>query len=413
MKTAVIYARYSSDSQTEQSIEGQLHVCNEYAKSNNIVILRTYIDRAMSGKTDKRPDFQQMLKDSARKEWDFVLVYKFDRFGRNRYETAIHKKELKDNGVKVVSATEYLPDTPEAIIFESMLEGYAEYYSAELSQKIRRGNNESRLVPPEIYEIVRKKVNDNKYGKTSENVEYLLKNKIICGYCGKSIVGENGTAHTGKRMYYYKCGGRKNAKNGCNKQTIRKDLLEKLVLDGMIEEMKKPGIMNGLIAELLRIQQENSKVNAATLMLQKEQKSNASAIDNLLQAIEQGGTAASAMKRLRELESRQNDLEEQIAIEKSKSEIALTEFQIRQFYEEALRNTPKMLINALVKKIILFDDKMQIIFNSPLKNAESAIMKVSPEYRGFSFAKKQIHIRYKVPQRADPVNFNFEIILMI
>lgn len=70
----------------------------------------------------------------------------------------------------------------------------------------------------------------------------------------------------------------------------------------------------------------------------------------LLQAIEQGGTAASAMKRLRELESRQNDLEEQIAIEKSKSEIALTEFQIRQFYEKALRNTPKMLINALVKK---------------------------------------------------------------
>lgn len=74
MKTAVIYARYSSDSQTEQSIEGQLHVCNEYAKSHNIVILHTYIDRAMSGKTDKRPDFQQMLKDSARKEWDFVLV---------------------------------------------------------------------------------------------------------------------------------------------------------------------------------------------------------------------------------------------------------------------------------------------------------------------------------------------------
>ena len=83
-------------------------------------------------------------------------------------------------------------------------------------------------------------------------------------------------------MYYYKCGERKNSKNSCNKQTIRKDLLEKLVLDGMIEEMKKPGIMNGLIAELLRIQQENSKVNAATLMLQKEQKSNAAAIDNLL-----------------------------------------------------------------------------------------------------------------------------------
>ena len=143
-KTAVIYARYSSDSQSEQSIEGQLRVCNEYAKNNNILVLKTYIDRAMTGTNDNRPDFQRMLKDSARKEWIYVICYKLDRFSRNKYETAIHKKELKDNGVKVISATEYIPDTPEAIIFESMLEGYAEYYSAELSQKIRRGNNESR-----------------------------------------------------------------------------------------------------------------------------------------------------------------------------------------------------------------------------------------------------------------------------
>ncbi len=139
MKTAVIYARYSSDSQTEQSIEGQLRVCEDYAKSHDIVIVNTYIDRAMTGTNDNRPDFQRMIKDSSRKEWDFILVYKLDRFSRNKYETAIHKKELKDNGVKVVSATEFVPDTPEGIIFESMLEGYAEYYSAELSQKIRRG----------------------------------------------------------------------------------------------------------------------------------------------------------------------------------------------------------------------------------------------------------------------------------
>lgn len=122
-KTAVIYARYSSDSQSEQSIEGQLRVCEDYAKKNNILILNTYIDRAMTGTNDNRPDFQRMLKDSNRKEWDFVIVYKFDRFARNRYETAIHKKELKDNGVKVLSAMENIPDTPEAIIFESMLEG--------------------------------------------------------------------------------------------------------------------------------------------------------------------------------------------------------------------------------------------------------------------------------------------------
>ena len=100
MKTAAIYARYSSDSQNEQSIEGQLRVCEEYAKRNDILILNTYIDRAMSGRNDNRPDFQHMLKDSNRKEWNYIIVYKFDRFARNRYETAIHKKELKDNGEK-------------------------------------------------------------------------------------------------------------------------------------------------------------------------------------------------------------------------------------------------------------------------------------------------------------------------
>lgn len=123
IKTAVIYARYSSDSQTEQSIDGQLRVCEEYAKQNDILVLDTYIDRAMTGTNDNRPDFQRMIKDSAKRAFSYVLVYKFDRFSRNKYETAIHKKALKDNGVKVVSATEFVPDTPEGIIFESMLEG--------------------------------------------------------------------------------------------------------------------------------------------------------------------------------------------------------------------------------------------------------------------------------------------------
>ena len=144
MKTGVIYARYSSDTQTEQSIEGQLRVCNEYAKNNDILILRTYIDRAMTGTNDNRPDFRQMIEDSKKHDFNVVLVYKFDRFSRNKYETTKHKKTLKDNGVKVVSATEYIPDSPEAIILESMIEGYAEYYSAELSQKVKRGMNETR-----------------------------------------------------------------------------------------------------------------------------------------------------------------------------------------------------------------------------------------------------------------------------
>lgn len=75
MKTAVIYARYSSERQTEQSIEGQVRVCTEYAQRNDIFILDTYIDRAMTGTNDNRTDFQRMLKDSAKRAWDYVLVY--------------------------------------------------------------------------------------------------------------------------------------------------------------------------------------------------------------------------------------------------------------------------------------------------------------------------------------------------
>ena len=145
LKTAVIYARYSSDKQTEQSIEGQLRVCQDYAQRNDIVILDTYIDRAMTGKNDHRGSFQRMMKDSHKRQWDYVLVYKLDRFSRNKYETAMHKKTLRDNGIRLLSAMENIPETPEGIILESLLEGMAEYYSAELAQKVKRGRHETRL----------------------------------------------------------------------------------------------------------------------------------------------------------------------------------------------------------------------------------------------------------------------------
>lgn len=145
MKTAVIYARYSSDRQTEQSIEGQVHVCNDYAERNGILIVGHYIDRATTGTNDNRDSFQQMLKDSDKKPWDYVLVYKLDRFSRNKFEMAMHRKHLKDNGIKILSAMENIPDSPEGILLESLLEGMNQYYSEELSQKTRRGQRETRL----------------------------------------------------------------------------------------------------------------------------------------------------------------------------------------------------------------------------------------------------------------------------
>ena len=143
--TAVIYARYSSDNQREESIEGQIRECTAYAEKNGITVVKHYIDRAISAKTDNRPEFQQMIKDSDKKLFDIVLVWKLDRFARNRYDSARYKTQLKKNGVKLMSATEIISEGPEGIILESVLEGYAEYYSADLSEKVIRGMTENAL----------------------------------------------------------------------------------------------------------------------------------------------------------------------------------------------------------------------------------------------------------------------------
>ena len=139
MKNAVIYARFSSHAQNEQSIEGQLAECRVFAEHNNLRIVREYIDRALTGTTDKRPDFLQMIEDSKRKGFQFVIVYQLDRFARNRYDSATYKAKLKKNGVRVLSAKENITDDASGILIEGVLESMAEYYSAELSQKVKRG----------------------------------------------------------------------------------------------------------------------------------------------------------------------------------------------------------------------------------------------------------------------------------
>ncbi len=144
-KLAVIYARFSSDKQREESIEGQIRECTAFADANGIKIIGTYIDRAMSARTADRPQFQAMIRDSAKQTFDFVIVYQLDRFARNRYDSATCKARLKKNGVKVLSAKENIKDDPSGIILESVLEGMAEYYSAELAVKVKRGMTENVL----------------------------------------------------------------------------------------------------------------------------------------------------------------------------------------------------------------------------------------------------------------------------
>lgn len=140
-----VYARFSSNNQREESIEGQLRECHHYAKAHNIAITGEYCDRALSGRTDKRPEFLRMIREAERGQFDVLLVYKVDRFARNRYDSAMYKAKLKKAGVKIVSVMENIPETPEGIILESVMEGFAEYYSANLAQNVSRGLMENAL----------------------------------------------------------------------------------------------------------------------------------------------------------------------------------------------------------------------------------------------------------------------------
>lgn len=191
---AVIYARYSSHNQTEQSIEGQLRDNYAWAKQQNITVVGEYIDRALSGKTDTRPDFQRMIADAAKKQFEIVIVWKLDRFARNRYDSAIYKAKLKKYGVRVVSVKENITDSPEGIILEGLLESMAEYYSANLAQNILRGKRETLKkgmwnggYTPYGYKVVdRKLVID---GDTAPAIRYLF-SRYAAGASKKQIIDE-------------------------------------------------------------------------------------------------------------------------------------------------------------------------------------------------------------------------------
>lgn len=145
MRNTVIYARYSSDRQREESIEGQIRVCEDFAKRNDLSVLKVYSDRALTGRTDKRPEFQLMVKEAELRMFEVVIVYKLNRFARNHYDSASCKHKLKKYGVKVVSSMENIADDPSGILLESVIEGMAEYYSAELSENVIRGQTENIL----------------------------------------------------------------------------------------------------------------------------------------------------------------------------------------------------------------------------------------------------------------------------
>ncbi|HBG4973252.1 TPA: recombinase family protein [Clostridioides difficile] len=144
---AVIYARFSSDNQRDESIDAQIRAINEYADKNDIKIVNQFIDRAKSATSDKRPEFQNMIKfcEADTTGISMVIVHKLDRFSRDKYDSALYKQKLKVKGIRVVSVLENLDNSPESLILESVIEGMAQYYSANLAREVAKGQKENAL----------------------------------------------------------------------------------------------------------------------------------------------------------------------------------------------------------------------------------------------------------------------------
>ena len=464
--TAVIYARYSSDSQREASIEGQLRDCKDYAEKNGITVVGTYIDRAYSAKTDDRPDFQRMIKDSGKKIFDVVLVWKLDRFARNRFDAVNYKYQLEKNGVHLVSAMEPISQGPEGIMVESMLIGMAEYYSAELALKVARGERENALqckynggivplgftigkedrlyhidpetapivqeiftryangepaekiaaslnerglrtrtgkpfvknsffqifrnrryigeyrykdivtpggipaiVDEDLFDRVQQRFEQNRiaHGRPAkEDVSYLLTTKLFCGKCGTLMGGESGTSHMGNTYYYYKCGNAKrHGKAHCDLKAIRKEPLERFVVETAIKVIFSDEIIEQLIDLIMEAQQQE---NTRLPVLKDQLRDTEKRLANLLEAIEQGILTPTTKQRLDELEARKEALNTSILEEELKKPVLTREwmrFWFEKFRKGDMRDMEhqRQIIDTFVNSVYVFDDRVVLNFN--------------------------------------------------
>ncbi|MCD8106380.1 MAG: recombinase family protein [Oscillospiraceae bacterium] len=389
--------------------------------------------------------------------------WKLDRFARNRYDSARYKATLKKNGVKVVSATENISDGAEGILLESMLEGMAEYYSADLSEKVIRGmtenalkckyngggltlgytiNNEQyfqpdpitapfvldafklydegstmtevrdilnergvrnskglplnygniqhmlsnrryigeyqyrdiiipdgipALVPKDLFERVQQKLAKNKNAPARHKAEddYLLTTKLFCGYCGAYLCGESGTSRTGAVHHYYKCSSVKKKRKECHKKPVRKIWIEDLVVDATMKMVMDDATIEAIVSMLMDLQ---DRENVNIPLYEQQLRETEAAIQNILNAIQQGILTKSTKSRLEELEATKEDLKIKIANEKlAKPRISkeFMSFWLHRFrkLDVSQKSHCKMLIDTFINAIYLYDDKMLLTFN--------------------------------------------------
>ena len=425
---AVIYARYSSDNQREESIEGQVRECQSFAERKGYTVIRTYIDRALSGtRADNRPEFQQMISDSTLREFQYVIVWKIDRFSRDKFDSVKYKYALKSSGVSVISATEPIDGSPEGQMMESVFEGISVYYIKDLAQldpvnapivlddftrysegetirSILEGINSkmsnngrkftyhflnwmlnnrrylgeykfqdtinNEAIPPivtqELFDKCQHRLNVNKHkaGSFKNNKEkYLLTGKIFCGNCGATISGISGTGKCKSIYRYYKCMNVK--KHKCNKKPVQKELIENIVLNAAMDIFKDKALVKRISKACFDLQSKESPMLPA---LKRRLRENQKEIKNLMKAIKAGIVLKTTKSELEKLEAEQEQLETNIAIEKLvKPVIPQEKIQawLMNFAAADLsdKSQKQKIIDIFVNSVYVYDDRVVIFFN--------------------------------------------------
>lgn len=464
---AVVYARYSSRKQGEQSIEGQLAEAHRYAERHGYKIIHEYIDRAQTGRNDNREQFQQMLRDTAKKQFQVIIVWKIDRFGRNREEIAFNKYRCKKNGVKVVYTAENVPDSPEGIILEAVLEGMAEYFSVQLATNVKRGmDNVARkgqsvggtiplgyrtgpdkhlepdpktshlvreiftryaagqtqkeivdflnaeglrtrkgqpltvnsiravlknkkyigiyhydgveypdatipaLIDTETFEKVQRLLVQNRKAPAHKwsKADYLLTGKLFCGRCGHTMVGESGTGKSGTKYLYYNCLEKKK-KRTCKKKAVKKDWIERLVLDWAKAVIMSDSKIDAIAKQVYAYYSAENSDTSYLDGLKAELKQVETAMANIVRAIEMGIFNATTKTRMDELDAQREALSLAIADASLVNKMPITEDHIRYFlhkYRELDfddQDSRQRIIDTFVNAVFVYDDKVTITFN--------------------------------------------------
>lgn len=471
MKNSVIYTRYSSSSQDEQTIEVQLKACREYAEKNGYNVIEEYIDEAKSGRTDKRPAFQKMIKDSENKQFKYVIVYKLDRFARNLYLSVISEKELTSKGIITLSTCEPYSDDANGKLMRQMNYILAEYYSNDYAQRIKKGlensaskylstggqislgykvvdkkftidetkafivkkifemyaegdtmfeiirylnsqglktaknsafnknsihrilvnkryigiytfkdseapNKIPRIISDELFNKVQDMMKKNKKApaRARAKAEYLLTTKLFCGKCKEMMTGMSGTSRNGNLHNYYAC---KNVRiKFCDKKNIQKEYIEDLVVEEARKILTDENVSK--IANDVVMLYEQTKENFNLNRLSRALKDNKKKKDNLIMAVaetDNDSIRRSLFDKISEFEKENSILEKELAIEQSK-QIKLTVPQIK-FFLKSLRKGDvndiryrRTLINTLINKVYVYDDKLIIIINTQEKAIE-------------------------------------------